>query len=183
MKHFEHLQTGCAGKPRHAPSQQNVSVVRASTTQITLSVTFFSMGYLIQPPDILKKPVNDVIALVENKEMARNALPSSTLSAMSFQRQKNPPTSPTAIPPQVDQTKEAICPDCKHTFKVFTEGARGWNTKPHQMCINCYRACRKRNRPLRSPLDPKASLQAIEQDPISQVAAFQRGGPPQTGQR
>ena len=32
--------------------------------------------------DILEKPVNDVIALVETKEMARNALPSSNLSAM-----------------------------------------------------------------------------------------------------
>lgn len=34
-------------------------------------------------PDILNTPVNNVIALVENKEMARNALPSSTLSALS----------------------------------------------------------------------------------------------------
>ena len=33
--------------------------------------------------DVLKTPVNDVIALVENKEMARNALPSSTLSVVS----------------------------------------------------------------------------------------------------
>ena len=33
-------------------------------------------------PDILTKPVNDVITVIENKEMARKALPSSTLSAM-----------------------------------------------------------------------------------------------------
>lgn len=48
--------------------------------------------------DILNKPVNDMIALVENKEMARNALPSSALSAMSsFQRLKR---SPQATPPR-----------------------------------------------------------------------------------
>ena len=39
--------------------------------------------------NILKTSVNDVIALVENKEMARNALPSSNLSAVSsFQHLK-----------------------------------------------------------------------------------------------
>ena len=43
--------------------------------------------------NILKTSVNDVIALVENKEMARNALPSSNLSAVSsFQHLKNAPT-------------------------------------------------------------------------------------------
>ncbi|XP_068678617.1 uncharacterized protein [Montipora foliosa] len=44
---------------------------------------------------VLQTPVNDVIALVENKEMARNALPSSTLSAVSsFKRQQEPPKTP-----------------------------------------------------------------------------------------
>ena len=82
--------------------------------------------------DLLTKPVNDVIALVENKEMARNALPSSTLSAVSsFQRQKDPLPTSTAKPSLVDQAKEASCPDCQSTFKIFTEGTRGWNTKPH----------------------------------------------------
>ncbi|XP_048585059.1 uncharacterized protein LOC125567965 [Nematostella vectensis] len=52
--------------------------------------------------NILKTPVNDVIALVEGKEMARNALPSSSLSAISsFRRQqkkplRQPPSSPFA---------------------------------------------------------------------------------------
>ncbi|CAB4034007.1 Hypothetical predicted protein, partial [Paramuricea clavata] len=106
---------------------------------------------ILGTPDILKKPVNDVIAL----------------------RQKNPITTTATTPSQVDQTKEATCPDCKHTFKVFTEGARGWNTKPHQLCINCYRTRRRKKRQPRLPLDNKPSLQAIEQDPISQVAVFQ----------
>jgi len=74
--------------------------------------------------DVLTKPINDIVALVEGKEMARNALSSSTLSAVStFQNQRN--TAPVTAPPQAERNKEAICPDCKTTFKIFTEGARG----------------------------------------------------------
>ncbi len=31
------------------------------------------------------------------------------------------------------------CPDCKGTFLLFSENARGWNTRPHKQCITCYR--------------------------------------------
>ena len=92
--------------------------------------------------DILKAPINDIIALVENKEVARNSLPSSTLSAMStFRRQKNISTpTGTPTPSNADRAKEATCLECKGTFKIFTEGARGCNTKPHKVCITCYRS-------------------------------------------
>lgn len=54
--------------------------------------------------DILQKPVNAVIALVENKEMARNALPSSNLSAVSsFVRQKQ--VSVAKVAPSDDRKK------------------------------------------------------------------------------
>ena len=97
--------------------------------------------------DIIKSSVNDVVSVVENKEMARNALPSSTLSAVSsFRRQQNHPvTSAKAIPSTADRAREEICHDCKSPFKVFSEGSRGWNNKPHQVCISCFRA-RRRNR-------------------------------------
>lgn len=91
--------------------------------------------------DILSTPVNDVIALIEQKEMVRNALPASNLSALSaFQPHKKTQASPTFIPSQADQNREATCPECMGSFKVFTQGTREWNTKPHQICINCYRA-------------------------------------------
>ena len=127
--------------------------------------------------DILKTPVNDVVALVENKEMARNALPSSTLSDVSsFRRQQTQPTgTPAATPSRADQVKQAICPDCKISFNIFTEGARGWNTKPHQVCISCYRARRRRKRTQIKPQAPPPAVQALESDPIYQVAAFQSG--------
>ena len=108
-------------------------------------------------PNILTTPVNDVIALVESKEMARNALPSPTLSAVSsFRRQQNPPTgAPAASPSHTDQAKQAPCPDCRNPFNTFTKGARGWNTKPHQVCINCYRARHCRQRSHHAPLAEK----------------------------
>ena len=106
---------------------------------------------------ILKKAVNDVIALVENKEMARNALPSSTMSAVSsFQRRNETLAAPTttttttATPPQTDKGKRAPCPDCKQPFNLFS----GWNSKPHQVCINCYKSRRRKNRPQRTPSAP-----------------------------
>ena len=101
---------------------------------------------------ILEKPVNEVIALVETKEMARNALPTPSLSAVSsFAKQKTSPPNHAPTPSQADRAKEATCPGCHITFKIFTEGARGCNEKPHQMCIECYRANRRKKRRQRQP--------------------------------
>ena len=127
--------------------------------------------------NILQTPVNDVIALVENKEMARNALPSSTLSAVSsFKRQQVPPKEPpSATPSRADQTKQAACPDCQRLFRIFTEGTRGWNTKPHTVCLNCYRVRRRRKRTPHTPPPLPPTSQAVESDPISQVASFHSG--------
>ena len=122
--------------------------------------------------NVLQTPVNDVIVLVENKEMAWNALPSSTLSAVSsFKRQQEPPKEPPlATPSRADQAKQAACPDCKNLFKIFMEGTRGWNTKPQTVCLNCYTVRRRRKRLQLTP-----TSQAVESDPISQVASFTSG--------
>ncbi|PFX22693.1 hypothetical protein AWC38_SpisGene12774 [Stylophora pistillata] len=106
--------------------------------------------------DILTKLINDVIALVENKEMARNALPSATLSSISTFKQisRAQPTPSPPAPGPSDRERVSTCPDCKASFMMFTEGTRGWNTKPHKA--------------------PKANLQAAESDPIFfQIAALQ----------
>ena len=124
--------------------------------------------------NILQTPVNDVIALVENKEMARNALPSSTLTAVSsFKRQQVPPKEPrSATPPRADQAKQAACPDCQSLFRISKEGTRGWNTKPQTVFLNCYRVRRRRKRPQHTPPPPPPTSQAVESDQISQVASF-----------
>ena len=101
---------------------------------------------------ILETPINEIIALVESKEMARNALPSPSLSAVSsFVKQRKSPPNPVPTLSQADRAKEATCPGCHIAFKVFTEGARGWNEKPHQMCIKCHRAIRRKKRNQRQP--------------------------------
>ena len=90
---------------------------------------------------ILQRSVNDVVALVENKEMARNALPSTAASISTFRRQK------TVLEQQKwDRNQSAPCPDCGKNYSLFSEGPSGWNKRPHKQCLECYRAKRNRNR-------------------------------------
>ena len=85
---------------------------------------------------ILARSTNDVVSLVESKEMARNALPSTTASV------SNKKSSPTEEQPNRNQS--GTCPVCKKKFALFSEGARGWNTRAHRQCIECHRAQRKK---------------------------------------
>ena len=85
--------------------------------------------------NILEQTVNNVITLVESKEMARNALPSSTAGISSFKRGL-------FVSPQSGRGQVGTCPECKTNFALFSEGARGWNTKPHRICQACYKAHR-----------------------------------------
>ena len=64
------------------------------------------------------------------------------------------------------------CPDCKNLFKIFKEGTWGWNTTPHTVCLNCYSVRRHRKRPQHMPPAPPSTSQAVQSDPISQVASF-----------
>ena len=61
----------------------------------------------------------------------------------SFKRIKTTSVSaPVSSQPGRGQT--TICPDCKTIFALISEGARGWNTRPHRICLACYRARRGR---------------------------------------
>ncbi len=128
--------------------------------------------------NVLQTPVNDVIALVESKEMARNALPLSSLSAVSSFRhqQKEPLTTPSQRPPSSDRSKQVPCPDCKKPYHLFREGVNGWNTKPHSVCLDCYRAKRRRGRRQGGrSTPPPPSVQALESGHVSQIAAQHSG--------
>ncbi len=106
--------------------------------------------------DIQDMPINNVIAFIEGREMARNANPSPTLSAISSYRRTSTAVAPS--PPQhistsakhvpqpsaANRAKTASCKDCGKTFHVFTERRRGWNTKPHECCVECWRVRRER---------------------------------------
>ena len=121
--------------------------------------------------DIIETPVNDVVALVEGKEMARNALPSSSQSAVSTFRRQQKATTVQPTPLQVDRSKHGQCPDCHKSYQLFTQGAKGWNSKPHALCIDCWRARRRRKRQSEIRQQPSSEMQAVESDLISQLSA------------
>ncbi len=81
------------------------------------------------------KPINDLIAFVERREMSRSATTSKTLSAISsFKRDKrkaaqNPAVNSELIP----------CPDCRKLFQPYRIGKRGPNKKPFRNCLGCWR--------------------------------------------
>ena len=84
-----------------------------------------------------KKSVNDIIAFVESREMARNATPSSNvLSALSSYK-KIPAT---VQPPTGNGTKNASCIDCGKQFQPFKQRPDGsWNSKPFVKCRDCWK--------------------------------------------
>ena len=108
--------------------------------------------------------INEVISFVESREMARNATPSASMSAMSsFRKKQNePPPQKKSVPP--DANKLIPCPDCKKTFNPFKQRANGsWNSKPYTKCLNCWRADR------RKPQDNAAITSELA---VSQIGAI-----------
>lgn len=94
-------------------------------------------------PDILEKAMNDMVALVKNGETAHNAELPSSLSAVSsfWHLHKTPQSSPVSTQGQPDRSAQASClMDCKKMFSVLSNGALGWNAKPNQVGIDCFRA-------------------------------------------
>lgn len=108
-------------------------------------------------PHLPTMSVNDVVALVESKEIARaqsSSTGSSTISAISsssYRRNNQHQTRMSASSPSVDRTKQAACPYCSKQYSLFSEGSRGWNTRPHPCCIDCYRSRRRRRAHDRPP--------------------------------
>ena len=113
---------------------------------------------------ILESAVNDVFSLVESNEIARNALPSSASGISSFKR--GTPVS-AAQPPPSDRSQTALCPNCRQTCALFSEGARDWNTRPHRQCIKCYRGRRVR----RSGASPRVDANP---PPTSEMVPYSR---------
>ena len=102
---------------------------------------------------ILEKPVNDVISLVEKKEMARDAHSAASAFAMSSMKEQqkkslrnNPQKQQQQRQDEADRTKQVPCPHYKKLFSCYREGKFGWNSKPFEMCRNYYRS-QKRQKP------------------------------------
>ena len=108
--------------------------------------------------DMLTRAVNEIAALVESKEMARNAVPQTEVTSIPAvqrlhhadhraRRNATPCRESHNLP---DRSKQSRCPLCQRFFQLYKKGARGWNTKPYTLCIECYRTQKSRRRHLAS---------------------------------
>ena len=92
---------------------------------------------------LIDKPTNEIIALVEKKEMACDAnVGSASTSAISSMREghlsstsKNSISLPPGLPEScsANRSKQIPCPQCSFGFSL----------KPHKLCIDCYKSHRQ----------------------------------------
>ena len=123
--------------------------------------------------DMQKRSINDVIAFVESREMARNVTPTplpTSMSALSTFKKKQT-YNVHSKRSSLDPDKSIPCPDCGKRFNVFKQKANGqWNTKPHKKCLNCWRSDRQK-----SSQDP-SSNNAFSAEDSDQAPAVQQLG-------
>ena len=99
--------------------------------------------------NIIPTAINDVIAIVESKEMARDAASILDVSDVStFKLQK---TASIAH----DGSEKSRCQVCKQLFSLYSKGPRGWNSKPHTQCIYCFQSRRRKKH--HSPASPTSA--------------------------
>jgi hypothetical protein len=126
--------------------------------------------------NIQSKTVNEVIAVVEGREMARNATPTS-LSAMSTYKRGRAPPPKLQAPTAADRPKRVPCPDCGKPYLPIRERPSGGvNIIPYKQCIDCWRATAKRRRPPppanKTPSSECAAL-STPPDEVSQISALE----------
>ena len=151
------------GSPMHADYTEEVirDVLLAGICDLDIRRDALSMT------GILEKSVNDVVSIIEGREMARNAtpVPSSVAALSTYKRDKQKEKPSTHVP----------CPDCGKPYlrhRVRPDG--GINKEPYRQCRECWRANKKRPR---RPQQAGNELKAIEAHPdsdphISQVSVL-----------
>ena len=88
--------------------------------------------------DIQEKSTNDVVAIIESREMARNATPLSSVSTLSSYRRGKQPNSSTS---STASTKTVPCPECGIPFSRYRDRPNGGvNRVPYKTCLACFRA-------------------------------------------
>ena len=119
--------------------------------------------------NILEKGINDVITIIESREMARNATPTPSVAALSSYKRdrQTKPEPPKTVP----------CPDCSKPFLRFRERpGGGTNKQPYKQCIECWRASRQKQPSGNRKDAVHNEIRAIEADEdetqVSQISAF-----------
>ena len=112
--------------------------------------------------DLQSKSINEVISFVEGREMARNATPAAS-SVSAVKRDQ----------PQIP-SKTASCQNCGKTFNPFKEKkSGGWNSKPHKLCLDCWRSSRRRPASVRQDQNSGPAVSVIEASQIQQISAIE----------
>ena len=132
---------------------------------------------------ITSKSINDVVSLLESKEMARdaNTVKSSTFAISSKRDNITLRTPKISSPPpgfkepsSAQKAQRSSCTQCGESFSPFVEGQKGWNLKPHQFCKECFRL-RRRTHPRSANLSSVSSIQSLqcnEPQVISHISAI-----------
>ena len=91
--------------------------------------------------DVKGKTVNQVISVIESKEMARNATPApGAVAAMSsYKKARSTSRQGAAAEPTTP------CPECQRPFQRFREKPNGEvNKQPYKTCLSCFKANKKK---------------------------------------
>ena len=133
-------------------------------------------------PEIQQKSTNDVVGIIESREMARNATPlsSAAVNAMSSYKQARHPRPPaetllkTVTPQKQDYDsstqKTSPCPECGKHYRPFKERPNGTvNKVPHKLCLDCFRSSKKR---LSVSNGTNLSALEIDSDQVFQISAL-----------
>ena len=134
---------------------------------------------------IHEKTINEIVAFVETREMARNAMSRRTVVAVSnsnmsdnsaaaslstFKRQKTAYSKPTLQSSRNDQT--VPCPECGKAFSPYRRLRNGWNKKPFKECLSCWRTGQRNTRGGVKVQHAECAISQA-QPPASRVSAFE----------
>ena len=164
------------GKPVEADYTEEVirDVLLAGISDLDIRRDALSM------PKIQQKSTNDVVSIIESREMARNATPLSSVNAMSSYKQVKQPRPPAAfsqrtVPSQKQDfhpsSQQTIpCPECGKQFQRFRERPNGtMNKTAYKLCLDCYRKSKKRQSDLSGA---NVSAFELDSDQIFQISAL-----------
>lgn len=113
--------------------------------------------------EVKKKIENQIISVIEGKEMARNATPAlGAVAAMSSYKKAKGTSRQEAA------AEQTPCPECQIHFQRFRQKPNGVvNKQPYKMCLSCSKANKKRLKAL--------EVRAIDSEDIESVIVYQLG--------
>ena len=108
---FSTSTRGKCGEPVHTDYTEEVirDVLLAGIADLDIRREALGM------PGIQEKSTNDVVGIIESREMARNATPLSSVSTLSSYRRSKQVTTKDSI----ETTKTTPCPECGKLFSRF----------------------------------------------------------------